>query len=81
MLRTYRIRFKIPYTGRAAGCDCTTLENGSHVVMNPLMSFLTGSSSRRVVGSIIPVRTLADVVLPPRTRRTLEQALFLALEL
>ena len=43
--------------------------------MNPLMSFLTGSSSRRVVGSIIPVRTLADVVLPPRTRRTLEQAL------
>src|SRR5687767_130534 len=43
--------------------------------MNPLMSFLTGRGSRRVVDTVIPIRTLADVVLPPRTRRTLEQAL------
>jgi SpoVK/Ycf46/Vps4 family AAA+-type ATPase len=47
--------------------------------MNPLMSFLTGRGSRRVVDTVIPIRTLADVVLPPRTRRTLEQALAQAL--
>jgi SpoVK/Ycf46/Vps4 family AAA+-type ATPase len=40
---------------------------------NPLLSFLTGR--RRVVESITPQRTLAEVVLPPQTRRTLEQAL------
>jgi len=42
---------------------------------NPLISFLTGRSSRRVLETVIPERTLADVVLPPRTRRTLELAL------
>jgi len=42
---------------------------------NPLLSFLTGRSSRRVVEIVAPVRTLADVVLPARTRRALEQAL------
>jgi SpoVK/Ycf46/Vps4 family AAA+-type ATPase len=42
---------------------------------SPLISFLTGLGSRRVVETVIPVRTLADVVLPPQTRRTLEQAL------
>jgi SpoVK/Ycf46/Vps4 family AAA+-type ATPase len=42
---------------------------------NPLISFLTGRSLRRVVEAVTPRRTLADVVLPPQTLRTLEQAL------
>jgi len=42
---------------------------------NPLLSFFTGSGSRRVVEIVTPERTLADVVLPPQTRRTLELAL------
>ena len=42
---------------------------------NPLISFLTGLGSRRVVETVTPKRTLADVVLPPQTRRTLELAL------
>jgi SpoVK/Ycf46/Vps4 family AAA+-type ATPase len=42
---------------------------------SPLVSFLTSLGSRRVVETVIPERTLADVVLPPQTRRTLEQAL------
>jgi SpoVK/Ycf46/Vps4 family AAA+-type ATPase len=44
-------------------------------VTNPIISFLTGRSSRRVVETLIPQRTLADVVLPPKTRRMVEQAL------
>ncbi|NKE71678.1 ATP-binding protein [Candidatus Manganitrophus noduliformans] len=42
---------------------------------NPLISFLTGLGSRRVVETVLPRRTLEEVVLPPQTRRTLEQAL------
>src|SRR5499433_479724 len=42
---------------------------------NPLISFFTGRSTRRVVETVTPERTLADVVLPAQTRRTLEQAL------
>ena len=42
---------------------------------SPLVSFLTSLGSRRVVETVTPERTLADVVLPPQTRRTLEQAL------
>jgi SpoVK/Ycf46/Vps4 family AAA+-type ATPase len=42
---------------------------------NPLINFLTGRSSRRAVDTITPQRTLDDVVLPPQTRRALEQAL------
>lgn len=42
---------------------------------SPLISFLTGLGSRRVVETVTPARTLADVVLPPQTMRTLEQAL------
>ena len=42
---------------------------------SPLISFLTGLGSRRVVETVVPERTLADVVLPPQTRRTLDQAL------
>jgi SpoVK/Ycf46/Vps4 family AAA+-type ATPase len=42
---------------------------------SPLISFLTGLGSRRVVETVIPERSLADVVLPPKTRRTLDQAL------
>jgi SpoVK/Ycf46/Vps4 family AAA+-type ATPase len=44
-------------------------------VANPLLSLLTGRSSRGIVEGVIPARTLADVVLSPRTRQTLEQAL------
>ena len=42
---------------------------------NPLISFFTGRGLRRVVETVTPERTMADVVLPPRTRRALEQAL------
>lgn len=42
---------------------------------SPLISFFTGLGSRRVVETVTPERTLADVVLPPQTRRTLDQAL------
>jgi SpoVK/Ycf46/Vps4 family AAA+-type ATPase len=42
---------------------------------SPLISLFTSLGARRVVETITPERTLADVVLPPRTRRTLEQAL------
>src|ERR1700752_4253538 len=41
----------------------------------PLISFLTSLGSRRVVETVMPERTLEDVVLPPQTRRTLDQAL------
>ena len=42
---------------------------------SPLISLFTNLGSRRVVETVTPERTLADVVLPPQTRRTLEQAL------
>ena len=42
---------------------------------SPLISFLTARAGRRVVETVTPQRTLADVVLPPRTRDTLDQAL------
>src|SRR5215468_584313 len=42
---------------------------------NPLISFFTGRTTRRVVETVTPQRTLGDVVLPAQTRRTLEQAL------
>src|SRR6185295_13550508 len=42
---------------------------------SPLISFLTGLGTRRVVETVTPARTMADVVLAPQTRRTLEQAL------
>ena len=41
---------------------------------SPLLSFFT-NRSRRIVETVTPARTLADVVLPPQTRRTLEHAL------
>jgi SpoVK/Ycf46/Vps4 family AAA+-type ATPase len=42
---------------------------------SPLISLFTSLGSRRVVETITPERTLADIILPPQTRRTLEQAL------
>jgi SpoVK/Ycf46/Vps4 family AAA+-type ATPase len=43
---------------------------------NPLLRALTGlTGGRRVVETIIPRRTFDDVILPPATRRTLDQAL------
>ncbi len=42
---------------------------------NPLLRVLTGINSRRAVESILPRRTFADVVLPPATRRALDQTL------
>jgi len=42
---------------------------------NPFLRVLTGNDDRRVVESVSPQRTLDDVILPPATRRSLEQAL------
>src|SRR5262245_38898564 len=42
---------------------------------NPFLRVLTGNDDRRVVESVVPQRTLDDVILPPATRRSLEQAL------
>jgi SpoVK/Ycf46/Vps4 family AAA+-type ATPase len=43
---------------------------------NPILRVLSGTfDSRRIVESVVPQRTLNDVVLPPATRRLLEQAL------
>ena len=42
---------------------------------SPLISFLANLGSRRVVSTIAPERTLDEVVLPPHTRRALDQAL------
>src|ERR1043166_5937251 len=42
---------------------------------SPLLTFLTNLGSRGVVDTGSPTRSLAEVVLPPHTRRTLEQAL------
>ena len=42
---------------------------------SPLISFLTSLGSRRVVETVVPERTLSEVVLPAQTRRTLDQAL------
>ncbi len=42
---------------------------------NPLLRALGFTDYKRNVDSIVPRRTFADVVLPPATRRTLEQAL------
>lgn len=44
----------------------------------PLLNFLglvPGGSRRATVDVVSPVRTFADVILPPKTRQTLEQAL------
>jgi SpoVK/Ycf46/Vps4 family AAA+-type ATPase len=43
---------------------------------NPILRVLSGAfDSRRIVETVIPQRTLDDVVLPPATRRSLDQAL------
>ncbi|MEO7964123.1 MAG: ATP-binding protein, partial [Gemmatimonadaceae bacterium] len=43
---------------------------------SPLLSFFTGKlGTRRVVETIVPERTFDDVILPPSTRRLLDQAL------
>lgn len=42
---------------------------------SPLFSLFTGRVSRRAVETVIPERTFADVILPPQTRRTLDDAL------
>src|SRR2546430_6689489 len=42
---------------------------------NPLISFFTGRGLRRVVETVTPERTMANVVLPHQARRALEQAL------
>jgi SpoVK/Ycf46/Vps4 family AAA+-type ATPase len=42
----------------------------------PLLRLFSGlTGARRVVESIVPVRTFEDVILPPATRRALDQAL------
>ncbi|GLC23611.1 ATP-binding protein [Roseisolibacter agri] len=42
---------------------------------SPLLRFFTGRRGRQAVDTITPERTFADVILPPATQRTLEQAL------
>ena len=42
---------------------------------NPLLRVLTGFGDSRMVESVVPRRTMDDVILPPATRRSLEQAL------
>src|ERR671914_547666 len=42
---------------------------------SPLVSFFSSLGGRRIVETVVPQRTLADVVLPPQTRRAVEQAL------
>jgi SpoVK/Ycf46/Vps4 family AAA+-type ATPase len=42
---------------------------------SPLLSFLTGRVPARGVEVITPQRTFSDVILPPATRRALEEAL------
>jgi len=42
----------------------------------PLLSFFTGQyDTRKIVASVVPRRTFDDVILPPATRRALDQAL------
>src|SRR5512142_3296277 len=41
---------------------------------SPLLSLFT-NRGRRAVETVTPERTLADVILPPQTRRTLDEAL------
>ena len=43
---------------------------------SPLLSFFSGRfAGRRTVETIVPERTFNDVILPPATRATLDQAL------
>src|SRR5437867_6323019 len=42
---------------------------------SPLLSFFTGRTSARAVEVVAPQKTFADVILPPETRRSLEEAL------
>ena len=42
---------------------------------SPLFSLFTGRASRRAVETVTPERTFADVILPPQTRRALDEAL------
>jgi SpoVK/Ycf46/Vps4 family AAA+-type ATPase len=42
---------------------------------NPFLRVLTGIDPKRIVESVVPRRSFDDVILPPGTRRSLEQAL------
>lgn len=42
---------------------------------SPLFSLFTGRAGRKAVETVVPERTFADVILPPETRRTLDEAL------
>src|SRR5256885_12829363 len=43
--------------------------------MPDFLSLLMGRPARRAVETVIPERTFSDVILPPATRRTLDEAL------
>src|SRR6187397_1915557 len=46
------------------------------VMSNPLLRVFTDlTSPRRAVEAVLPTRTFDDVILPPATRRALDQAL------
>src|SRR5436853_677541 len=42
---------------------------------SPLFSLFTGRGGRRAIETVVPERTFADVILPPETRRALDEAL------
>ena len=47
-----------------------------HLMTNPLLRVLNGlTGSRRTVETVVPRRSFDDVILPPATRRALDQAL------
>lgn len=43
--------------------------------MSSIFSMLSGRGGRRAVETLVPARTFADVILPPETRRQLNEAL------
>jgi SpoVK/Ycf46/Vps4 family AAA+-type ATPase len=70
------MRYDVLQSLAGGGCGSRRrYDDRKNIVTNPLISFFSGRGSRRLVESVTPERTLADVVLPAQTRRTLEQAL------
>jgi SpoVK/Ycf46/Vps4 family AAA+-type ATPase len=56
---------------RHSGADLAFRNAMSH----PLLRLLAGTSGRNAVQAVVPRRTFDDVILPPKTRRALHQAL------
>src|SRR5438045_8339981 len=54
--------------------SCSEPECSSFLMPHPLSSLFSNRASRSV-DTVMPQRTFADVILPPATRRTLDEAL------